>query len=162
MKKILLLSILAVVGIFFVFSCNKNTNESSESVNPEDFEIVVTEDPSELSDFEVDPISGKEFVLTNMYPEKNITITLVNTNGTYRLAGNSAVNNYFADFTVKGNTIAVGTIGSTRMSGPEEDMQIESEYFNLLGSAGIIFYDGQVLSLETTNGVSLIFAPVAK
>lgn len=156
MKK-LLLSIFVVTGILFLASCNKKDNQSSETFNPDDFEIIVTEDPSELSDFEVDPISGQEFVLTNMYPDKNITISLISTNGTYMLAGVSAVNNYFADFTIKGNTIAIGNIGSTRKAGPEEDMNIETEYLNLLNSVGIIFYDGQVLSLETTNGVELLF-----
>jgi heat shock protein HslJ len=53
--------------------------------------------------------------------------------------GNSAVNNYFGNFTITGfdtktgiGTMKIGPLGSTKMAGPTELMDCENNYFNML------------------------------
>jgi heat shock protein HslJ len=69
-----------------------------------------------------------------------------------RMTGNSAVNMYFGDLTITGfdektgiGTMKISTLGSTKMAGPPELMECETNYFNMLNeSAEFRIQEGQL------------------
>ena len=48
-------------------------------------------------------------------------------------------------------------MGSTKMAGPEEDMNAEIEYLQILNGADTIALDGEVLTITTASGTNLIY-----
>ena len=48
-------------------------------------------------------------------------------------------------------------MASTKMAGPEEDMNAEMEYLQILNGADTIALDGDVLTITTTSGTNLIY-----
>ena len=140
MKKILFL-VLAVVGVIFAVSCGQSSNTTTEKANA----AAVT----------VDDLLGKEFALTNMYEGKEVTIAFSATN---ELSGKAVINYYFGGFTLEGDKIKLSDdMGSTKMAGPEEDMNAEMEYLQILNGADTIALDGDVLTITTASGTNLIY-----
>ena len=140
MKKILF-SVLAVVGAIFAVSCGQSANTTTEKANA----AAVT----------VDDLLGKEFALTNMYEGKEVTIAFSATN---MLGGKAVINLYFGGFTLEGDKIKLSDdMGSTKMAGPEEDMNAEMEYLQILNGADTIALDGDVLTITTASGTNLIY-----
>lgn len=144
MKKILF-SVLAVIGTIFAVSCGQSSNTTTETANTaEQNTVMIT----------VDDLLGKEFALTNMYEGKEVTIAFSATN---MLGGKSVINNYFGGFTLEGDKIKLSPMASTKMAGPEEDMNAEMEYLQILNGADTIALDGDVLTITTTSGTNLIY-----
>lgn len=140
MKKILIL-VLAVIGAIFAVSCGQYSNTTTETANA----AMIT----------VDDLLGKEFALTNMYEGKEVTIAFSATN---MLGGKAVINYYFGGFTLEGDKIKLSDdMGSTKMAGPEEDMNAEMEYLQILNGADTIALDGDVLTITTTSGTNLIY-----
>ena len=140
MKKILIL-VLAVIGAIFAVSCGQSSNTTTETANA----AMIT----------VDDLLGKEFALTNMYEGKEVTIAFSATN---ELSGKAVINYYFGGFTLEGDKIKLSDdMGSTKMAGPEEDMNAEMEYLKILNGADTIALDGDVLTITTASGTNLIY-----
>jgi heat shock protein HslJ len=78
-----------------------------------------------------------------------------------QISGKAAVNSYSGTYTVgPDDAFSVGAVASTKMAGPEPDMQAESTYFKLLAEARSATVDGDTLTLNDANGnESLIFSP---
>ena len=76
-----------------------------------------------------------------------------------QISGKAAVNSYNGPYTVgPDDAFSVGAVASTKMAGPEPDMQAESTYFKLLAEAAKAAVDGGTLTLYDANGnESLIF-----
>jgi heat shock protein HslJ len=90
------------------------------------------------------------------------TITLV-FNDAGNLSGFSGVNSYFGSYNLDGNIISLGPIGSTKMAGPQALMELETIYFNLLGSATGVSITSNSLSLTDNSGNTLLsFVPENK
>ena len=94
------------------------------------------------------------------YAVKNPTaITLEITkekNNTFAINGQSTINTYFGSFSIESiddklgiNFIKIGPIGSTKMAGPEEFMQCEMGYFDMLNSVKELKIDNGRLLLGT-------------
>lgn len=132
MKKLLSL-ILVAAGTIFLMSCRNSSSGGQTSA---------------------DNLVGKEFMLTNMYEDKEVTISFPETN---MIGGKSAVNLYFTEFALDGNNIIFSALGSTKMAGPEEDMDAENEYFQILNGADTISLNGDVLTITTDSGTNLIY-----
>lgn len=71
-----------------------------------------------------------------------------------RLSGNSAVNYYNGDFVITGfdeksgiGTMKIGALGSTKMAGPPELMQCETNYFNMLNEFSEFRIQGEQLHI---------------
>ena len=97
---------------------------------------------------------GREFILENKYPEVGITIAF-DTNKVY---GFSGVNRYFGGYNMTNdNVIIIGTLGSTMMAGPEENMKAEQEFTKLLSEASNITLSITNLEITTKSGEKLIF-----
>ncbi|WP_300369501.1 META domain-containing protein [Brachyspira sp.] len=152
MKK-LLSTILMIMGTIFVLSCGGNTEETTPAGDTNTTEpATITEVP--LAAITVEDLVGKEFTLTNMYEGKEVTIAFTATN---MIGGNSAINNYFTEFSLDGDKIAFKALGSTKMAGPEEDMAVETEYLQILSGANTVSLDEDVLTITTTSGTNLIY-----
>ncbi|WP_295156643.1 META domain-containing protein [uncultured Brachyspira sp.] len=136
MKK-LLSAILIIMGAIFVLSCGNNAKKTDT--------VVVTT---------VEDLTGKEFILTNMYEGKEVTIAFSDTN---MLGGKSAVNSYFTEYSLDSGKLILNALGSTKMAGPEEDMAVEYEYLEILNGADTISLDGDVLTITTDSGTNLIY-----
>lgn len=87
----------------------------------------------------------------------DFTITAEFKDGT--VAGKSAVNNYNGPYTVgPDDAFSAGPLASTKMAGPEADMQAESTYLQLLEGAKSAQRDGETLKLFDADGnESLIY-----
>jgi heat shock protein HslJ len=75
------------------------------------------------------------------------------------ISGNAAVNQYNGSYTVgPEDAFAAGPLMSTKMAGPEADMQAESTYLQLLEAAKSVKLDGSTLTLFDEGGnESLIY-----
>ncbi len=76
--------------------------------------------------------------------------------GEHRIAG-QVVNRYFGPYEQNKNQITFGPIGSTMMMGPQEAMQVESDYFQFLAQVNSFEMTDNTLLLKTSNGQEMIF-----
>jgi heat shock protein HslJ len=81
----------------------------------------------------------------------DFTITAAFKDGT--IAGNAAVNTYNGSYTVGPNdAFSAGPLATTKMAGPEADMQAETTYLQLLEAAKTCAVDGEELVLFDADG----------
>ncbi len=87
----------------------------------------------------------------------DFTITAEFKDGT--VAGKAAVNNYNGAYTVgPDDAFAAGPLASTKMAGPDADMQAEATYLQLLQAAESVKLEDQTLTLYDAGGnESLIY-----
>jgi heat shock protein HslJ len=90
-------------------------------------------------------------------PIQNTTITVYFENGSIK--GNAGCNGYFGDYTVDGNEINISNVLGTTMMycGPEEVMQQEYQYHEMLGNVTTCTIEGNQLTLSTDGNVSLVY-----
>jgi len=73
------------------------------------------------------------------------------------LSGFAGVNSYFAEYSLTGNSLSIGTVGRTLMAGPGPVMDLEDEYLRLLQSAGGITMSGpDSLSFTDSSGTVIL------
>lgn len=99
--------------------------------------------------------TGKEYKLTGT--ELGVEITLGFAADKPRYFGKSAVNRYFGNYTLDGGNLVFGPAGSTMMAGPKEMMEAEQKYLRALGTVKSYKLDGKKLTIETTEGQTLVF-----
>jgi heat shock protein HslJ len=69
------------------------------------------------------------------------------------MSGNAAVNTYHGPYTAgPGTDFTAGPLASTKMAGPEPDMQAEATYLQLLEAAKSSKMDGDQLVLSDADG----------
>lgn len=85
-----------------------------------------------------------------------------NENGQFSFSGNAAINQFFGTYEITefdektgGGTITLGAIGSTKMGGPEELMNCEIRFFDLLNRT-------TDFSITTENGKDVLRIGVFK
>jgi len=108
-------------------------------------------------------LEGKNWTLnssidgeTEQMPIQNTTITAHFEDG--EITGNAGCNNYFGGYTVDGNEITIGVLGSTmRNCDPEEVMQQEYQYHEMLGNVTTYTIEGNQLTLSTEDGGALVY-----
>ena len=69
-----------------------------------------------------------------------------------RINGYSAVNVYFGNYKIQNNILILPNVGSTEMAGPQELMDIERKFFDILQSSPKISYDKETLTLSNNKG----------
>ena len=136
MKKIILplilLIVIVVAGVFSYFKFYK-----CEKV---DFSTII----------------NKEFNYVDNEKVTKITIAF-SKDGFF---GFSGVNRYFAGYKIEGDKITFSPIGSTMMAGPQERMEAERQYFELLNKVnGIEVYKNKIV-LKTSDNNKLEFKEV--
>ncbi|MFC5410935.1 META domain-containing protein [Larkinella bovis] len=77
----------------------------------------------------------------------------------YTLSGRSSVNQYFGSFvgTTGSNDVQVSAIGSTKMAGPADAMQFESDYFKKLQAVKRYEITGNRLQLIIDGSNVLVY-----
>lgn len=100
------------------------------------------------------PLAGTAWVLTSStvadLPVDGTEITIEF--DAEELGGQATVNSYVAGYTVAGDQIEIGEIGSTLMAGPDPLMAAESEYTALLGAVETFQLGDDLLTLEAGDG----------
>ena len=69
-----------------------------------------------------------------------------------RINGHSAVISYFGNYKIQNNILILPNVGSTEMAGPQELMDIERKFFDILQSSPKISYDKETLTLSNNKG----------
>jgi heat shock protein HslJ len=93
-------------------------------------------------------------------PILNTTITAYFEAG--EITGNAGCNGYFGPYTVDGNEITIGALGSTRMTcEPEGVMQQEYQYLEMLDKVTTYAIEGNQLTLSTDDGSDLVYNATA-
>ena len=69
-----------------------------------------------------------------------------------RINGHSAVNTYFGNYKIQNNILILPNVGSTEMAGPQELIDIERKFFDILQSSPKISYDKETLTLSNNKG----------
>jgi heat shock protein HslJ len=92
--------------------------------------------------------------LTTALPDKEVTLTFVKAEKAAR--GNSGVNLYGGKYAIDGNKLTITGVTMTLMAGPENLMQQEMAYHNLLQSVQSYQVSGQELTITTATGI-LVF-----
>ena len=101
-------------------------------------------------------LKGQEFVLRQ--PDMEITLSFDAHENRYF---GKAVNNYFGTYQMNGNTISFGPTASTMMMGPEEDMELESRYFDNLSQVQNYTLTPDTLTLTSGDGKVLVFDKIS-
>ena len=101
-------------------------------------------------------LKGQEFVLRQ--PDMEITLSFDAHENRYF---GKAVNNYFGTYQINGNTISFGPTASTMMMGPEEDMELESRYFDNLSQVQNYTLTPDALTLTSGDGKVLVFDKIS-
>ena len=66
-----------------------------------------------------------------------------------RVAGSGSCNRFFGSATISGDSIALGSLGATKMACPEPIMEQEKRYLEALGNATRFAIQGKTLSIWT-------------
>ena len=126
-------------GDTLTFSKSSNNNQSgSNSLSNLSKELSGTK-------WELVSMNGKQMKDVFSPNDDGITISFSGN----RISGNSGINNYFCDYIVTAGNVTVGTIGSTKMAGPNNLMKLESQYLEIL-------QDAKKINL-TNNKTTLVF-----
>jgi len=116
---------------------------------------------SQVPEFDLE---GNTWTLTSFIAGEDVQSPLVNTtlttyfeNGS--INGSAGCNNYFGSYTVDGNEINISkALGSTMMNcEPEEVMQQEYMYLEMLGNVTTCAIEGNQLTLSTDDNVTLVY-----
>jgi heat shock protein HslJ len=78
-----------------------------------------------------------------------------------QIAGNAGCNNYFAGYTLDGETLSFGPAGATRMF-CEGAMEQEDLFLTSLETVKSFSLDGEQLILRLGDGGSIVLEPVEK
>ena len=79
-----------------------------------------------------------------------------------QMSGSGPVNSYFADYTVEGESIEIGPIGSTMMAGSPGLMAAETAYFALLGKVDSYELAADKLVLKAAGVDVLDYVPASQ
>lgn len=98
-----------------------------------------------VTTLDITPIFGKEFVLENSTP------TIVFDKD--KISGFAGVNRYFGPYTIQGNSIKIGDLGSTMMAGDSKSMKIESSFLRDLSTMTEIQVKGNMIILSSGDSI---------
>lgn len=95
----------------------------------------------------------QEYHLTNKYQNADITIAFDDG----KVFGFSGVNRYFGGASIDGENINIGNVASTMMAGPQDKMDAEMNYLQLLSDAKKIKMEDNKIIIITKDNEELIF-----
>jgi heat shock protein HslJ len=96
---------------------------------------------------------NEEAPLTNPCDQAIVTLNIASSPDGYSITGTSFINTYLSkvsfaiDHTKRAGTIEMAAVGSTKMGGPDNLMQCESNYYVNLKNINNFMLDGQTLYL---------------
>lgn len=98
-------------------------------------------------------LSGKNFILLENNKPTEISISFKG-NG---VNGNSGLNSFFGEYSVKGDKITWVRMGTTLLAGPPELMDKESNFMGKLGMVDTFSLKKDILTFKLKNGETMVF-----
>lgn len=155
MKKLILTTTLAIVMV----GCTNVSNVESTKNNG-NAKAEVSKQNNENSNVNLKEIKNTSWKLVSISGEKikvneefeGITLDFKEN----EIDGNAGVNNYFGSFSLNSNKISFGSIGSTRMAGSPELLNLEMKYLKVLQGVTNYYFENDNLVLKNGNE-SLVF-----
>jgi heat shock protein HslJ len=107
-------------------------------------------------------LSGTKWILTEFNGAAPITdhIPTLEFGADGQVTGDSSCNQYFGSYTIDGETLNFGQLGSTMMGCEEPVMQQEISFLQTLGTAAIFTVAGDILTITTAADATLVFTRV--
>jgi heat shock protein HslJ len=104
-------------------------------------------------------LSGTRWLLTDLNGAAPIAdhVPTLEFGANAQASGNSSCNQYFGSYTIDGDTLNFGQLGSTMMGCEEPVMQQETSFLQTLGTAAIFTVAGDTLTIITAADATLVF-----
>jgi heat shock protein HslJ len=112
---------------------------------------------------EPEPLVGTNWTLASLHTEDAVSSVISGTTITAvfddegRVAGSAGCNRYFGPYTLEGDSLSIGELGTTRMYCPGPGiMEQEAGYLDTLSKAAGFMIEGSRMSLVNANGRTLL------
>lgn len=147
MIKKIIIKILCI-SFMFIISCGNENSKSSKELNLEDEHLTI----SDLNERE---LIGKSFILYNIFPDYNISISFYDANN--QVFGLAGVNTYRTSYSKNNDEVKFSGIARTRMSGPRDIMEAENNFVKYLENTKYMFLKDSDLIIITSDSTVLKF-----
>ena len=141
-KKIICVSFLLII------SCSNKNSKASAELKLENENLTV-------SDLNESELIGKSFILYNIFPDYNISISFYNSNN--QVFGLAGVNTYRTSYTKNNGEVKFSGIARTKMSGPRDIMDAENNFVKYLENTKYMLLEGNELKIITSDSTELRF-----
>lgn len=119
--------------------------------------VLGTKNEEKLIFEEIKSLEDKKYMLASS-PYNNFEVTIKFKDG--NIYGKSVVNRYFGTYKYENGSLNISSIGSTRMSSSEEEMQLEYQYLNSLMNIKTVKLESNSLFITTKDDKVLRFIEI--
>ena len=136
------------ISFLIIISCGNENSKSSKELNLEDEDLTI-------SDLNESELIGKSFILYNIFPDYNISISFYDANN--QVFGLAGVNTYRTSYSKNNDEVKFSGIARTRMSGPRDIMDAENNFVKYLENTKYMFLKDNDLIIITSDSTVLKF-----
>ena len=147
MIKKIIIKILCI-SFLIIISCGNENSKSSKELNLEGEDLTI-------SDLNESELIGKSFILYNIFPDYNISISFYDANN--QVFGLAGVNTYRTSYIKNNDEVKFSGIARTRMSGPRDIMDAENNFVKYLENTKYMFLKDNDLIIITSDSTVLKF-----
>ena len=147
MIKKIIIKILCV-SFLLIISCVNENSKSSKELNLEGEDLTI-------SDLNESELIGKSFILYNIFPDYNISISFYDANN--QVFGLAGVNTYRTSYSKNNDEVKFSGIARTKMSGPRDIMDAENNFVKYLENTKYMFLKDNDLIIITSDSTVLKF-----
>lgn len=147
MIKKIIIKILCI-SFLLIISCGNENSKSSKELNLEGEDLTI-------SDLNESELIGKSFILYNIFPDYNISISFYDANN--QVFGLAGVNTYRTSYSKNNDEVKFSGIARTRMSGPRDIMEAENNFVKYLENTKYMFLKDNDLIIITSDSTVLKF-----
>lgn len=147
MIKKIIIKILCI-SFLLIISCGNENSKSSKELNLEGEDLTI-------SDLNESELIGKSFILYNIFPDYNISISFYDANN--QVFGLAGVNTYRTSYSKNNDEVKFSGIARTRMSGPRDIMDAENNFVKYLENTKYMFLKDNDLIIITSDSTVLKF-----
>ena len=145
-KKII--KIIICISFLLLISCEDENSKASKELNLENKDL-------KISDLNESELIGKSFILYNIFPDYNISMSFYNSNN--QVFGLAGVNTYRTSYAKNNGEVKFSGIARTRMSGPRDIMDAENNFVKYLENTKYMFLQDNDLVIITSDTTVLKF-----
>ena len=147
MIKKIIIKILCI-SFLLIISCGNENSKSSKELNLEGEDLTI-------SDLNESELIGKSFILYNIFPDYNISVSFYDANN--QVFGLAGVNTYRTSYSKNNDEVKFSGIARTRMSGPRDIMDAENNFVKYLENTKYMFLKDNDLIIITSDSTVLKF-----
>ena len=136
------------ISLLIIISCGNENSKSSKELNLEGEDLTI-------SDLNESELIGKSFILYNIFPDYNISISFYDANN--QVFGLAGVNTYRTSYSKNNDEVKFSGIARTRMSGPRDIMDAENNFVKYLENTKYMFLKDNDLIIITSDSTVLKF-----